>query len=172
MSSIHLLWFGAAVSIFLSHHESRATFYFSCHMTYLFICLTNQASSDRSIVLSSGSRFSLYLGFIHLSWNFLSKGFLTWTAMNITVNKIDIWQVIYHYSYDHITIVWSLWRHPQSVMMSSAECKPSEWDTGDVWRSSFLLSFRDTLCRVRNKIMYALSSVIWCYSLVAVKLRK
>ena len=56
---IHPLWFLAVVSIFLSHHESQLTFYFSCHITYLFICLTNQASLDRSIVLTGGSRFSL-----------------------------------------------------------------------------------------------------------------
>ena len=58
-SFIHPLWFLTVVSIFLSHHESQLTFYFSCHITYLFICLTNQASLDRSIVLTGGSRFSL-----------------------------------------------------------------------------------------------------------------
>ena len=43
--------------------------------------------------------------------------------------------------------------HQQSIVTSSAECKPSESDTGvDVWRSSFLSSFIDSLCHARNKI--------------------
>ena len=66
--------------------------------------------------------------------------------MNIAVTKI----VRYHYSRDRITIVWSLWRHQQSIVTSSTERKPSEWDTGT-------MSFMDSLCRVRNKIMYVLS---------------
>ena len=36
--------------------------------------------------------------------------------------------VRYHYSRDHVTIVWSLWRHQQSIVTSSTERKPSEWD--------------------------------------------
>ena len=46
-------------------------------------------------------------------------------VVNITVNNIDI---RYHYSRDRVTIVWSLWRHQQSILASS-ECKPNEWDT-------------------------------------------
>ena len=50
----------------------------------------------------------------------------------IAVNKIHIWWVRYHYSCDVVTIVWSLWCHQQSIVMSSAECKPSDWDTGSM----------------------------------------
>ena len=42
-----------------------------------------------------------------------------------------------------------LWRHQQNVKRASET-------RGDVWRSSFLTSFMDSLCRVRNKIIYAL----------------
>ena len=55
---------------------------------------------------------------------------LTQPAVNIAVNKIDIQRVKYHYLRDCVTIVWSLWHHQQSIMMSTAEQKPSEWDTG------------------------------------------
>ena len=44
-------------------------------------------------------------------------------------NKIDISRVRYPYSRDRVTIVWPLWRHQQSIVTSSAEQKPSEWDT-------------------------------------------
>ena len=50
----------------------------------------------------------------------------------------------------------SLWRHRQSIMTSSAEHKASEWNKGGVWRSLFLASFIDSLCRIRNRIMYLL----------------
>ena len=56
--------------------------------------------------------------------------FLTRPAMNIAVNKIDIYWVRYHYSRDCVTIVWSLWGHQQSIATSSAQRKPIEWDTG------------------------------------------
>ena len=67
--------------------------------------------------------------------------------------------VRYHYSCDRVTTVWSLWRHQQSIVKSSTERKPSEWDTPgeDLKRLSFLSSFMDSLCRERNKIMYILS---------------
>ena len=52
--------------------------------------------------------------------------------MDIAVNKIDIQRARYHYSRDVAIIVWSLWRHQQSIVMSSAECKPDEWDTGSM----------------------------------------
>ena len=51
-----------------------------------------------------------------------------------------------------------MWRHQQSIMTSSAERKPSDWDTGTACKDRhFLSSFMDSLCRVRNKIMYVLS---------------
>ena len=56
--------------------------------------------------------------------------FLIWLAVNIAVNKIDIKRVRYHLSRGRITIFWSLWRHRQSIVTSSAECTASEWDTG------------------------------------------
>ena len=48
---------------------------------------------------------------------------LTRLAVNITVNKIDIQRVRYHFSRDRVTMVWSLWHHQQSVVTSSAERK-------------------------------------------------
>ena len=55
---------------------------------------------------------------------------LTRPVVNIAVNKIDILRVRYHFSRDRVTIVWSLWRHQQSIVTTSAERKSSEWDTG------------------------------------------
>ena len=83
--------------------------------------------------------------------------YLTRPTVNISVNKIDIWRVRYHYSRDRATIVWSLWRHQLSIVTSSAERKPSEWDTGTMRKSRFLSSFMDSLCRVRNNIIHVLS---------------
>ena len=57
------------------------------------------------------------------------KYILTRPVVNIAVNKIDIWRVRYHFSRDRVTIVWSLWRHQQSIVTLSAEPKPKEWDT-------------------------------------------
>ena len=82
--------------------------------------------------------------------------FLTLPAVNIAVNKNDIYRVRYYFSRAHVIIFWSLWYHQQSIVTLSAECKPSEWDTGTI-RSSFLTSFTDSLCRARNKIMHVLS---------------
>ena len=42
-----------------------------------------------------------------------------------------------------------LWRHQQNIKRASET-------RDDVWRSSFLSSFMDSLCRVRNRIMYVL----------------
>ena len=64
--------------------------------------------------------------------------FLTRPAMNIAVNKIDILLARYHLSRVRVTIVWSLWRHRQLIVTSSAERRTSETQHGDyVWRSSF-----------------------------------
>ena len=49
----------------------------------------------------------------------------------------DIERATYHYSRDHVTIVWSLWRRHQSIVISSAECKPSNWDTGSMCEDYF-----------------------------------
>ena len=81
--------------------------------------------------------------------------FLTRPALNIAVNKINIELIRYHLSRVLVTIVWSLWRHRQSIVTSSAEHKASGTRDG-VWRSSFLASFMEALCRVRNKIIYIL----------------
>ena len=56
--------------------------------------------------------------------------FLIRPAVNITVNKFDIQRFRYHCSCGRVTIVWSLWRHQQSIVTSSAERKQSEWETG------------------------------------------
>ena len=78
--------------------------------------------------------------------------------MNIAMNKIGIWRVRYHYLHDRITIVSLLWRHQKSIVMLSAERRPSEWDTGSMCKDRrFLSSFMDSWCRVRNKIIYVLS---------------
>ena len=88
--------------------------------------------------------------------------FLTRPAVNIAVKKIDIKRVRYHYSRDRITIVWSLWRHQQSIVTSSTERKPSEWDTGKMCKADRFYSHLwiryvvMSLC-VRNKIIYVLS---------------
>ena len=55
---------------------------------------------------------------------------LTRPVVNIAVNKIDTLRVRYHYSHDQVTIASLLWRHQQSIMTSSAERRPSEWDKG------------------------------------------
>ena len=47
--------------------------------------------------------------------------FLTRPVANIAVNKIDIKGVKYHFSRARVTIIWSLWRHQQSIATSSAE---------------------------------------------------
>ena len=73
------------------------------------------------------------------------------------MNKIDVEQVRCHYSRDRVTIVWSLWRHQENVDRAS--------DGVYVWRSSFLSSFMDSLCRVRNRIIYVLSWWIFFHSL-------
>ena len=63
-------------------------------------------------------------------------------------------RVRYHLSRVRVTIVWSLWRHRQSIVTSSAERTAIEWDTGIIL---ILASFIDSLCRVRNKTMCVLS---------------
>ena len=67
----------------------------------------------------------------HQSLNLVRKVviFLTRPAVNIAVNKIDIWRVRCHLSRVHFTIVRSLWCHRQSSVTSSAKRKTSEWDT-------------------------------------------
>ena len=48
----------------------------------------------------------------------------------------------------NLLIANRLWRHQQN--------KASEWDTGWCVKNLVLASFMDSLCRVRNKIMYVL----------------
>ena len=59
--------------------------------------------------------------------------------------------------YDRITIVWSLWCNQQSIVMSSAELKPREWDTETLCEDHRFSSFMDSVCCLWNKIMYGLS---------------
>ena len=40
---------------------------------------------------------------------------------------------IKHFSHARVTIVWSLRHHQQSIVTSSSERKPSEWDTGSIF---------------------------------------
>ena len=94
---------------------------------------------------------------VEISFGRKSPLCLTRPAVNITVNKIDIYRVRYHYSRDRITIVGSSWRHQQSIVTSSAERKPSEWDTGMMCEAHRFYSHLWILSRVRNKIMYILS---------------
>ena len=82
-----------------------------------------------------------------------TKWHLTRLVVNIAVYKIDIQRVRYHYSHDGVTIVRSLWCHQQLIMMSSTEWRLSKWFVKII----FLSSFMDSLCRVRNKIIYVLS---------------
>ena len=58
-----------------------------------------------------------------------------------------------------------LWRHQQSIVTSSAEERPREWDTGTILKIVVLSSFMDSLCRVRNKIMYVLDDELFLRSL-------
>ena len=85
----------------------------------------------------------------------LSFVILTRPAINIAVNKIDLQRIRYHLSHYRVRIVWSLWRHPGD----------------DMWKSSFVSSFTDTLDHVRNKTMYVVEwrtvyalnwDIFWC----------
>ena len=83
-------------------------------------------------------------------------GFFTGPAVNMAMIKIDIYRVKYGFSHARVTIDAS--RNAfvtSSVIDSSAERKPS-----DVRTSSFLSPFVDSLYRVRNNIMYALSRIM------------
>ena len=73
------------------------------------------------------------------------------------MNKIDIQRVGYHYSWDRIKIV-SLWRRQQSIVTSSAERRPSEWDTGTMCKDHFFVIIYGYVNCIRNKIMYVISS--------------
>ena len=54
-------------------------------------------------------------------------------------------------------MVWSLWRHRQWIVTSSAESVKRASETrGWCVKILVLASFLDSLCRVRNKIMYVL----------------
>ena len=58
----------------------------------------------------------------------------------------------------HFDVITSrLWRHQQNIKRAS-----ETWD--DVRRSSFLASFMDSLCCVRNKMMYVL---LWQWTVYA-----
>ena len=108
----------------------------------------------------------------HLRWNKVTWFiFLTQLAINTTVNKIDIYQVEYHYLCDRVTIVWLLWRHHQLIVTPTARWKLSGETWGLCVKIIILSSFMDSLCHVRNKIMYVLSwwtvsaltrVLIWC----------
>ena len=79
---------------------------------------------------------------------------LIWPTVNTDMNTIDISWVRYHISRAFITIVWSLWHHQQSIVMSSAECKPSEWDMGT-------MSEDRHICR-HLWICYIIWEMKWC----------
>ena len=74
----------------------------------------------------------------------------------IAVNKLDVKGVRYHYSRYRVTIVWSLWRHQRSIVTSSAERKPSKWDTATMCKDRRFIVI-DGCVISRNKIMYVLS---------------
>ena len=86
-------------------------------------------------------------------------------------SKLDI------YSCDRNTIVWTLWRHQQSLWCHQKHVNWASVTRGRcVWRPSFLSSLVYSLCRLRNKIVYALSwrtvyvitwVLSWCFALVA-----
>ena len=107
---------------------------------------------------------------VHISWDILKLCWFTkllklWMAMYVFLhdrpwisswiksisNELDISchvfasQLSGHYD----VIANRLWRHQQNVKRASET-------RDDVWRSSFLASFMDSLCRVRNKIIYVL----------------
>ena len=109
----------------------------------------------------------------------LTNRSLIWSA-----NKINIWRVWYSFSHACVTIVSlriPLRHHYQWIVTSSAERKASEWDRGvDVWISSLSSIFTNSLCRVRNTIMHALSLwtdyaltrvLFWCFSSLMPKSR-
>ena len=77
--------------------------------------------------------------------------------MNVAVNKINC-VTIDCVTIDCVTIVWSLWCHRQSIVTSSAERKPSEWNTETMCEDRLLIViYWFFLCRVRNRIKYVFS---------------
>ena len=62
------------------------------------------------------------------------------------MNKIDSKRVKYDFPRASVTIVWSLWRHQQSILMSSVEGKPKS-ETWDRYMENvvFLSTFMDSL---------------------------
>ena len=78
--------------------------------------------------------------------------FLTWTVMNIAVNKIDIWRVRYHFSRDDVTVVWPLWRHQQNVSWASETRRRCVKIVIFIVIYGFLMS-----CEKYNDMIYVLS---------------
>ena len=86
---------------------------------------------------------------------------MPWMWPRIKTIRID-W--IFHFLRARVTVVWSLWRHQQSIVTSSAERKTSKWDSdGGGWVTGWVRQdlrfhrhYMDSLCRIRNKIMYTL----------------
>ena len=102
--------------------------------------------------------------------------FLTRPAVNIAMNPYLTSQI--SLSRARVTIVWTLWRHQQSSVTSSAKRMPSEWNTGWCVEIVVLPLLMDSLCHVRNTIMYVLSwrtvyvstrVLYWCVFLSSVR---
>ena len=47
-------------------------------------------------------------------------------------------------------IAWSFWRHQQSIVTSSAERKPSEWDTGTVCENVIFIGIYEFVMSYKN----------------------
>ena len=102
----------------------------------------------------------------HQSLNLVRKVviFLTRPAVNIAVNKIDIWRVRCHLSRVHFTIVRSLWCHRQSSVTPSANVKPASetrW-----WCVKVLVFMYVLLCRTRFYVCTLVTNFLCAHSSV------
>ena len=118
------------VAFKLAYHWSRY---------WLLICLAPRQYPSRRRLMTN------WIIRTKLQWNLIFLRDWPWISpwIKSISNELDI------------AIVWSWWRHQQSIMKIKKTERVRHGD--DVKRSSLLSSFMDSLCRVRNRIMYVLS---------------
>ena len=95
-----------------------------------------------------------FINYIHKACVLLPIGMKYFLHNTSRREKIDIWQPKYHYARDRVRIAWSLWHHQQSILTSSTECKPSEWDMGSFEDHRFISIYGIRyiyICRTRKK---------------------
>ena len=113
--------------------------------------------SQHTRIETTWQTFCLHFQIHFRLWKYI---FFTPPAVNIAVHEIDI-QRIRYYSRDGVRIVWSLWRHQKSIVTSSVECKPSEWDTGSMCEDHGI--YHHLWICVRNGIIYVCTLVTNCF---------